>query len=329
MSSSIFEKNIYIDPEYEHLDKYVQIMYKGFWTPARYEKLIKSQDAPHFFNEMGEIDQEAIRRCILAIAIVEDKVKTYWSTLSLDLPQTLIGDVGSVFGQSECTHRRAYHSLLESLEIDPEEIKKHKETRGRLNYLSKYLETDPKIIGKKRILKKLVLFTSLVERASLFTQFYILMSYAYRNRGLKTISALQQSTATEEIVHYSFGIDVINIIKRQHPTLWEEYLIELVEKNIKEAYKAELKLIDWFFEKGVPEHLEKEEVINFLNYNFNVITKDLGLSISYDYDKEVYNKKNLWMMEKISTSVEPDFFDTAVGGYSSEDEDVDLESFEF
>jgi ribonucleoside-diphosphate reductase beta chain len=329
LKSTIFDKDIYLNPKYDFFNKYVNIMYKSFWTPGKYEKLIKNQDAPHYFNEMEKIDQQSIKRCILGIAIVEDKVKTYWSTLALDLPQTLIGDVGAVFGLSECTHRRSYHSLLENLKIDSQEIYKYKATEGRIKYLTKYLEVDPKIIGKKRILKKLVLFTSLIERASLFSQFYILMSYAYRNRGLKTISALQQSTAQEELVHYSFGIDVINIIKEECPNLWEDYLIELVEKNVKSAYKAELQLIDWIFEDGVPQHLDKEEVINFLNYNFNIICKDLNLGIEYKYDKALYVEKNQWMMEKISAFAEPDFFDSAVGGYSSEDEEVDFDNFKF
>ena len=304
-------------------------MFKGGWTPAKYEKLIKSQDTPYFFNVMGEVDQETIRRCIMAVATVEDKIKIYWNTACLDFPQTIIGDVGGVFGQSETVHRRSYHSLLENIKVNIAEVRENPALNGRLKYLTKYLEKDPRIIGKKNVLKKLVLFTALVERASLFTQFYILMSYAHKNRGLKTISALQQSTATEEIVHYSFGIDLINIIKEELPQLWEENLIELVEKNIKEAYKAELKLIDWFFEKGVPEHLSKEEVVNFLNYNFHIICRDLGLGIDYKYDQEMYREKNQWMMEKISTATEPDFFDSAVGNYSSEDEDVDVDELEF
>lgn len=327
--SDIFEFETYLNPEYQFLDRYVGIMYKGFWTPAKYEKLIKEQDVPHFFNEMRDVDQETIKRCILAIAIVEDKVKSYWCNLHNEIPQTVIGDVGGVFGQSEVTHRRSYHSLLENLKIDPKEINDHPETKGRIEYLSKYLEKDPKIIGKKRVLKKLVLFTSLVERASLFTQFYILMSYARSNRGLKTISSLQRSTATEEIVHYSFGMDVINKIKEENPQLWGEYLTELVEKSIKDAYKAELKLIDWFFAKGVPEHLSKEEVINFLNYNFSVIVKDLKLDITFEYDKNMYQNKNQWMMEKIMAPIEVDFFDGAAGGYAAEDIEVDLEEFEF
>ena len=263
----IFDKGLHLDPEYQHLEKYVHIMYRGMWTPAKYEKLIKEVDAPHFFNSIPPLDQEVIKRCILAINLVENKVKTYWSSLPLDLPQTIIGDVGGLFAQSEVTHRRSYHALAEMLNVDSDDIQNHEALKGRIEYLTKYIETDPKIIGKKRVLKKLVLFTSLVERCSLFTQFYILMSYAYNNRGLKAISALQESTALEEDVHYSFGIDVINIIKRQYPQMWDEYLVELITDNIQIAYQSELNLIDWFFENGMPEHLTKDEVVNFLNYN--------------------------------------------------------------
>lgn len=326
---SIFEKTKHIDPKYQHLDKYVNIMYRGFWTPAKYEKLIKEVDVPHFFNTMEPLDQEVVSRCILAISIVEDKVKTYWSSLALDIPQTIIGDVGGLFGMSEVTHRRSYHSLAEYLNIDTDNLSKYDALKGRIEYLSKYVETDPKIIGKKRILKKLVLFTSLVERCSLFTQFYILMSYAYRNRGLKTISALQETTAIEEVTHYSFGIDLVNIIKEEHPTMWDEYMVELITDNIKVAYQSELNLIDWFFENGVPEHLTKEEVINFLNYNFNVISKDLGLDIKYPVDDKLYQERNEWFTVKVFTTSEPDFFDQAVSGYASEEEEIDLDDFKF
>lgn len=326
--TNIFEKTKHIDPKYSFLDKYVLTMYKGFWSPSKYEKLIREVDAPHFFNQLGEVDQETIRRCILAIALVEDKVKLYWSTLPMDIPQTVVGDVGGVFAQSEVTHRRSYHALAEALKVDTENLEQHPALKDRIKYLNKYSEADPKIIGKKRILKKLVLFTSLVERCSLFTQFYILMSFEKAKRGLKTISSLQTSTSSEEILHYSFGIDLINIIKQEMPQLWDDYLVELVSKNIKEAYKAELKLINWFFEKGVPEQLTKEEVVNFLNSNFNIVCKDLGLSLSFKVDEALYTEKNQWFDIKMK-STEPDFFDNPVGGYASEKEEIDIDNFKF
>ena len=324
----ILENEQYLNPKYQFLDRYVHTMYKAFWTPAKYEKLIKEVDIPHIEYELNNEEKECIRRCILAVAMVEDKVKSFWSNLCTDIPQTVVGDVGGVFGLSEVTHRRSYHSVVEQLKIDLNEINEHPVLRDRLSYLTKHLENDPKIIGKKRVLKKLILFTSLVERGSLFTQFYILMSFAKNNKGLKTISALQQSTASEELLHYHFGIDLIKIIKEEYPQIWEEYLIELVSDNIKVAYDTELRMIDWFFEKGIPSHLTKQEVINFLNYNFSEISKDLELNLDISYDKDIFTEKNEWMSLKLH-STEPDFFDNATGGYSSEEEEINFDDFKF
>lgn len=326
---SIFEKTLHTDPKYQFLEKYVEIMYRGMWTPAKYEKLIKEVDTPYFFNVLKFLDQETIRRCILAVEIVEDKVKTFWSTSAIDFPQTIIGDIGGLFGQSEVTHRRSYHALAECLGVSPEDIPNYPALEGRINYLSKYLENDPKIIGKKRILKKLVLFTALVERCSLFTQFYILMSYAFHNKGLKNVSALQESTAIEEVTHYKFGIDLINIIKSEHPNLWDEYLVELVTENIQMAYQSELNLIDWFFENGVPDHLTREEVVNFLNYNFNVVCSDLELDLRFEVDEDLFNEKSAWFKAKVFMTTEPDFFDAPVSGYASDDENIDINTIRF
>lgn len=325
----IFEKSLHVDPKYQSLEKYVHIMYRGFWTPAKYEQNIRMIDAPHYFNSLEELDRTVISKCIMAVSLVEDKVKTYWSTLALDIPQTIIGDVGGLFGQSEVTHRRAYHALAEALSVDTNNLDRFDALRGRIEYLAKYIETDPKIIGKKRILKKLVLFTSLVERCSLFTQFYILMSYAKHNKGLKTISALQQSTAIEEVTHYKFGIDVVNFIKEEYPNMWDEYMEELVTDNILMAHKSEVALIDWFFENGTPDHISKEEVLNFLNYNFNVVCTDLNLPKRFEVDEVMLEEKSDWFKVKVFAPGEPDFFDNAVGGYASEDEEIDTDNFNF
>ena len=321
---SIFENEQHLHPDYDRLDKYCDMAYSSFWTPAKYKRGIEKTDVPNIVNKLPKKDRNAIERCILAILLVEDRVKLYWPSIYRDFPQTIVSDVGCLFGQQEITHRKSYASLGECLGVDVTQISEHKQLNSRIKYLNKYLEEDPKIIGDKRKLKRLVLFTSLVERCSLFTQFYILMSWCKQNKGLKTLSSLQTQTMTEELCHYRFGLELIAIVKKQKPTVWDDYLVDLINKNIKMAHKAELKMIDWFFEKGVPDHLSKEEVINFLNMNFQRVSDDLELGLKFKYDQEMYEKKNSWCLAKCY-SQEADFFDAPVGGYNLDNEDVDLE----
>lgn len=325
----IFEKESYLDPRYDVFNKYVNIAYKGFWTPAKYEQDILSVDVPHFNNKLGDVAKECIKRCILAVSMVEDKVKMSWSLLPLDIPQTIISDAAGMMAQMEVTHRRSYHSLAEGLKINPDDIDRYPVLRDRIKYLTKYLEKDPKVIGRRRKLKKIALFTALVEKCSLPTQFYILMSFARRTQSLKSISDLQRSTAIEENIHYAFGLSLINMIKEDYPTLWSEHLTESIADNVQSAYDSELALIEWFFEKGVPEHLNKEEVINFLNYNFSVVNEDMGLGLSFKYNEKMFLDQNLWFVEATKAPINPDFFDGNVGGYSNEENSINLNDFDF
>lgn len=322
--SNVFENTLHLDPLYNYLSEYRDKCYKGFWGPSKYERGIEKNDIPDIKNNLPREDRIAIERSILAVLLVEDRVKLYWPSIFRDFPQTIISDIGGLFGQMEVTHRISYSSLGTGLGVNIDDINEHKQLKARIKYLNKYLEEDPKIIGEKRKLKRLVLFTSLVERCSLFTQFYILMSYCKRNRGLKTVSSLQQSTATEELLHYKFGLELISIVKQQKPHLWDEYLVELIQKNMKMAYKAELNLIDWIFEKGTPQHITKEEVVNFLNYNFQKVSNDLDLGLRFKYNEELYEKENSWFMTKIM-SQEVDFFDAPVGGYSADNTEDEME----
>jgi ribonucleoside-diphosphate reductase beta chain len=325
---SVFDETKYLDSKYNFLDKYSTMVYRSLWTPAAYQSLIEEQDAPYYKNQMKNIDKEAIKRCLLSVAIVEDRVKSFWMGLHKDLPQTIISDVGGLFGAQEVTHRKSYHHLLNVLEIDVREVQNHKPLRDKISYLKKYSEPDNRLKGKRGVLKKLTLFTALTEKASLTPCFYILSSWANSKKGLETISALQKSTAQEELfMHYAFGLDLINLIKEEDPTLWNDYLQELVLKNIKMAYASEVKLISWIFEQGVPEHLTEKEVMNFLNFNFNGICEDLELDLRYPVDEDLYEEKNSWFMVRISGATNGDFFLTEGGNYANEEEKINMKTF--
>ena len=324
---SIFENELYLNPKYDKFNTFRKASFKLVWTPAKYEKDIQERDAHEYKHSLSVEDKSCVSRSILAVSVVEDKVKSFWGDIDKIFPQTIISDLAGLLSFQEVVHRISYHSLSEAIGVDRQEYKRHKVLLDRIEYLSKYLEEDPKIIGKKRKLKKVVLFTTLVERCSLFTQFYILMSFSKRRNQLKAISKLQISTATEEAFHYDFGRALIDTVKEESPEVWDDYLKELVEKNIDMAYQTELQIIDWIFEKGVPSHITKEEVINVLNYNFKKISDDLELELSYNYDKQIYEDKNAWFFIATKSPITPDFFDGNAGGYSGEKEEINVNNF--
>lgn len=326
---SIFKDNGYLNPKYDKFKKFKTIIFKSLWTPGAYQKKIKQTDAVEFKVKLNEASKECVKRCILAVSVIEDKVKMFWGLISFDYPQTLISDCGALLSFQEAVHRESYHSLAEVVGVNRDEAQNHKVLQDRVKYLNKHLKEDPKITGKKRKLKKLVLFSALVERCSLFTQFYILMSFAKREQVLKSISALQVTTATEEALHYDFGRAIINIVKEETPDIWTDYLRESINKNVTMAYEAELKIIDWIFEKGLPSHITKEEVINILNFNFTKIDEDLDLRLGYSYDKKLLREKNMWFIEATKSPITGDFFDNNVGGYAFEKKKVDRKKFNF
>lgn len=318
----ILNKQKHIDEKYSYLSKYGDIMWKSFWTPAKYQKNIQKIDIPFINNKMDIISNECVKRTLLASSLIEDKVKTFWSFLVTDIPQTVVGEVGAIFGNSEVVHAQSYRFLIESLNLikEFENLQQIPVMKGRIEYLNKHL-TKSNLSKEKQVLKKLVLFTALVERISLFSQFYIIMSFDRNNKGLKTLYSLQSTTAREELYHYQFGLALINIIKQENPELWDSELKTYVEDAIQKAYKAEINLLDWIFEKGYPSHLSHGEILNFINFNFNEVCKDLEVSNIYIYDNSFYYEKNEWMLQGLQPS-EPDFFANPVGGYSSVDTEV-------
>jgi len=214
---SIFLKEKHVDSRYTYLERFGEIMWKSFWTPAKYKKNIEKIDIPYLEKNMDDISKECVKRTILASSLVEDKVKTFWSFLVVDIPQTVIGEVGAIFGNSEVVHAQSYRFLVEKMGLTElfEKLSDIPVMKGRIDYLNKHL-TKSNISKEKQVLKKLTLFTALVERISLFSQFYIIMSFDKNSKGLKTLYSLQSSTAREEC--YVDGTEILT------PSGWKDIL---------------------------------------------------------------------------------------------------------
>lgn len=96
----IFRKRTVYKPfEYPALHKYVDAIRQSYWTHDEYDYTGDIQD---FKVNMTGAEQEAVRRCMLAISHIEVTVKMFWAKLSDKLPKPEIAEVGITFGESEC-----------------------------------------------------------------------------------------------------------------------------------------------------------------------------------------------------------------------------------
>src|SRR5699024_8295790 len=99
------------------------------------------------------------------------------------MPKTEISLVGYSFANSEVIHQIAYEKLLGLLNLEEEfeKINNVPAIKGRKDYLTKYLKGVTSR-SDKEFTKSLILFTLLIENASLFSQFLIVSSFKkYKN----------------------------------------------------------------------------------------------------------------------------------------------------
>lgn len=203
---TIFDKAEFVKPyTYPHLIGYMNAIHQSFWIPEHFSF---SGDVIDYKVKLSDSEREAVKRAILAISYVENKVKTFWGRLDMRMPKTEISLVGAAFSNSEAIHQVTYAKLLEILGLDDEfsKIDNVPVMKNRGKYLSKYLSGITSR-SNKEFTKSLMLFTFLVENCSLFSQFLIVSSFRKYRDQLVNFNSVIGATAREEC--YIDGTEVL------------------------------------------------------------------------------------------------------------------------
>jgi ribonucleoside-diphosphate reductase beta chain len=178
--------------------------------------------------------------------------------------------------------------------------------KDRIAYLTKYLD-GTRSRDNKMYTKSVLLFSLFIEHVSLFSQFYIMMSFNKDKNLFKGISNVVEATSKEEEIHGNFGAELINIIKSENPEWFDEEFERLIDSACKKAYAAEVKILDWIFEKGELDFLSKENIKHFIKNRFNNSLNRIGMKSIFDVDfTEI--EKSLWFDVEILSTKEGDFF---------------------
>ncbi len=304
--SSIFEKRTQLKPhEYPELYEYVNAVRHSYWIHTEFNYTSDIQD---FHLNINDAERSAMKRTMLAIAQIEVAVKTFWGDVYKKMPKPEIGAVGATFAESEVRHADAYAHLIELLGLNEEFVKLTKvpAIQERMEYLDETLRLA-RTESNEDYIKSIILFSLFVEHISLFSQFLIMMSFNKYKNLFKGMSNAVEATSKEEQVHGMFGIDLINIVRKEKPEWFNDETEKDLLDSCRKAFEAESKIVDWILEEGELSFLSKEEILEFIKDRFNRSAKSIGFAAPFETDAKLVEKTS-WFDDEVLTTKHTDFF---------------------
>src|SRR5690625_789985 len=319
----IFRHRLNLKPyEYPQLIEYKEAIQHSYWLHTEFNYTSDIQD---FKVNVTEAERNAIKNAMLAIAQVEVAVKTFWGDLYHRLPKPEVGSVGYTFAESEVRHHDAYSHLLEILGLNNEfeKIKEIPALYQRVKYLTDSV-TLAKTGDDKDYALSILLFSLFIEHVSLFSQFLIIMSFNKYRNIFKGISNVIEATSKEEQIHGLFGIELINIIRKENPEWFDETIEQQVYDACREAYRSEEIVIDWIYEAGELDFMPKETVKEFVKNRLNNSLESIGYKPLFTINESLVEQTDFFDDELLSTK-HVDFFVKRSINYSKRTKSITMD----
>ena len=319
----LFKKRIHLKPyEYPELYEYVSAIRHSYWIHTEFNFV---GDVQNFKVNVDEKEQTAIKNSMLAIAQIEVAVKTFWGDIYKKIPKPEVGAVGATFAESEVRHTDAYSHLLEILGLNEvfQDIGKIPALMKRVNYLEKSL-ANARSEDNRDYSQSVLLFSLFIEHVSLFSQFLVIMSFNKHKNLFKGISNAVEATSKEEQIHGLFGIELINIIKQEHPEWFDSDFEKQIVELCKEALESEQEVVEWIFEKGELDFLPKAVVIEFIKQRFNNSLESIGIKKIFETDENLL-KESDWFYDEVIATKHGDFFNKKSINYNKKNKSITSE----
>ena len=318
---SIFKKRTNLKPyEYPNLLEYVDAIRHSYWVHTEFNFTSDIQD---FHTRMTKEERQVVTRTMLAISQIEVAVKTFWSKIGDTMPKPEIQAVGVTFGESEVRHADAYSELLEVLGLNKEfeELGKVPAMANRLEVLERAIKPP---VDNEEFVRNILLFSVLIENASLFSQFFIMMSFNKDKNLLKGISNAVQATSKEEDIHAQFGVELVNIVRDEHPELFTEHTESAINALVSDFFRAEFDVLCWIFE-GVEEDYLKEmssTAFDVITYRVCDALSSAGLTPTFERPQ---TSKFSWFLDETMLSSNVDFFYKKATAYTKGNKSFDAD----
>ena len=321
--TDIFSERTQLKPyEYSDFLDYVEAIRSSYWVHTEFNF---DGDVQDFKVNTSPAEQTVIKRTMLAIGQIEVQVKTFWSDIYEEMPKAEVGNVGMTFAESEVRHMDAYSHLLDVLGItdDFEQITEVPAMKKRIEYLDEYLEKSEDD-DKQESVMGILLFSTFVEHVSLFSQFLIMTSFDKHEKKFKGIANAVEATSKEEQIHGLFGVELVETIRAENPDLFDEDFEEDVQEACRQAYEAEMEIVDWIFGDGELDFLPRAHVDAFLRDRFNQSLQNVDVEPIFETDDDLVEETR-WFDEDIMMTKDNDFFSKRSTTYNKHTQSVTAE----
>ncbi|WP_433831489.1 ribonucleotide-diphosphate reductase subunit beta [Flavobacterium anhuiense] len=317
---SIFDKRINYKPfEYPEVLQFTEAINKAYWVHTEVDFTADTQD---FHAHLDLAEKTAIKNSLLAIAQIEVAVKSFWGNIYEHFPKPEFNGLGTTFAECEFRHSEAYSRLLEVLGYNDEfeRLLDVPVIRRRVDYLSNVLK-DTKSQDNRKYMVSLILFSILIENVSLFSQFAILLSFTRFKGYMKNVSNIIAWTSIDEQIHANGGIFIINKIREEFPEYFDAETLELIRETVRESITVEADILDWIFENGPVETINKEDLVNFMKFRIDESLKQINIETIFNVSPEEYSKMT-WFEEEVFANSLDDFFAKRPVEYTKHDKSI-------
>jgi ribonucleoside-diphosphate reductase beta chain len=164
--------------------------------------------------------------------------------------------------------------------------------------------------GMQRFVKNLVGFYVIMEGIFFYSGFVMMLAFHRQNR-MTGVGEQFQYILRDETIHLNFGIDLINGIKSENPSIWTETFQQELESLIAKAVELEIAYAEDCLPRGILG-LNAGLFREYVQYIADRRLERVGLHTRY-------NAKNPfpWMSETIDLGKEKNFFETRVTEYQT------------
>ncbi len=222
----------------------------------------------------------------------------------------------------EAIHTHAYQYIAESLGLDESEIfaayKEVKCIRDKDDFLIPFINvlTDPQFkTGTPEtdatLLKSLIVFSCIMEGLFFYVGFVQILSLGRQNK-MTGAAEQYQYILRDESMHCNFGIDLVNTIKYENPSLWTSEFKREITEIFQKAVELEYAYAEDTMPRGVLG-LNAPMFKEYLRFVANRRAQQIGLEQLYPGASNPFP----WMSELIDLKKEKNFFETRVIEYQT------------